>query len=364
MLESAGRILLVDPEAASRDVIQAALTHAGHRVDPASNLAEAVDKLATDVFDLVISELHLGDQDGLSLLDGLQLDPAKTHIGFIILSAERTPAARLAAFERGIDDFLTKPCVIDELMARVGAILRRSRKSAAAGGGEATASFSGQIAAISIEELLQFVEMGRKTGLMIVNCSRAVARVYFDKGQIHGASFADIQGEEAIYLLFAVRDGQFEFHHGVKPVGERTVTANLPSLLLEGLRRMDETVNVIQKAKDERIKRDTVHVRKHNSTSNVMKPLKPGGSAARTRAIKKPAPQASQAPKKPSPIQRTVKSAGPRQQQAQQSPAPPRQIDTPPATGPKRLAGAPPKSDAGASHDPPPPGGKRPPQGG
>ena len=98
---------------------------------------------------------------------------------------------------------------------------------------------TGRIGTFAVEEIVQILQAGGKTGHLIVKTPKATADIFFDRGQIFNANFAGIEGDEAIYLIFAVKEGHFSFRSGVKaPV--RNVTTNVASLLLEGMRRMDE----------------------------------------------------------------------------------------------------------------------------
>ena len=78
---------------------------------------------------------------------------------------------------------------------------------------------------------------------------RAVGRIYFDEGQIQTGSFADIEGDESIFLLMSCKKGFFEFRANVESNEERNVFINSQSILLEGMRRMDEAQRALNEHK-------------------------------------------------------------------------------------------------------------------
>ena len=89
-------------------------------------------------------------------------------------------------------------------------------------------------------ELIQSLASNQKTGVLRLETRFGRGELYLDNGKPIHATFEGIDGAEAVYLMFALDDGTFDFRSGVKAT-VKTIERNTSSLLLEGMRRMDET---------------------------------------------------------------------------------------------------------------------------
>ena len=122
-------IFVVDDEAAARDMIGEYLKLQGFTVtlcDGGPSLRAAVAKTLPD---LVVLDLNMPEEDGLSLIRFLK---QSGNIPIIMLTATASPIDRVVGLELGADDYLAKPCELRELLARVRSVLRRSATPAAA----------------------------------------------------------------------------------------------------------------------------------------------------------------------------------------------------------------------------------------
>jgi DNA-binding response OmpR family regulator len=115
-------ILVVEDDATIRDVVVYQLEAAGHRLHTAQDGVEAVDQFRTSNPDLVILDLMLPRLPGLDVLRIVRRESAAP---VIVISARTREADKLAGFDLGADDYVTKPFAIRELIARVEANLRR-----------------------------------------------------------------------------------------------------------------------------------------------------------------------------------------------------------------------------------------------
>ena len=126
------RILVVDDDPGIREVLGEYLTRHGYAVSVASGAAEMDRELAVRPADLVVLDLMMPGEDGLSICRRLAGGPP-----VIMLSAMGEETDRIVGLELGADDYLSKPCNPRELLARVRAVLRRQREPRSDGGGEA-----------------------------------------------------------------------------------------------------------------------------------------------------------------------------------------------------------------------------------
>lgn len=120
------KILIVDDEKLIRTVIKEYCTNSNYETDEASTGKEALRKLKTNDYDLMVLDIMMPEMDGYSMLKEI---PTERRIPTIVLSARGEEYDKLSGFELGIDDYLTKPFSPKELIARIKAILNRTSKT-------------------------------------------------------------------------------------------------------------------------------------------------------------------------------------------------------------------------------------------
>jgi two-component system response regulator MtrA len=116
-------ILIVEDDPAMHDLLRDALETSGYRVWIAENASDAKDMVRDVRPDLVILDLMLPDADGLVLCAALK---ARANVPIIICSATNRKRDAVLALHLGADDFVAKPFELDDLEARIEAVLRRS----------------------------------------------------------------------------------------------------------------------------------------------------------------------------------------------------------------------------------------------
>ncbi len=126
-----GKILVVDDEPYIADLVSAALRFEGFEVDVALSGREALSSAASNPHDLVVLDVMLPDIDGLDVCRRLRQDGIKMPVLF--LTARDDTEDKVTGLSVGGDDYVTKPFSLDELVARIRAILRRTRGEAAEG---------------------------------------------------------------------------------------------------------------------------------------------------------------------------------------------------------------------------------------
>ncbi len=118
------RLLLVEDELDIRGFLQRSLSEAGYQVEAAGD-ARTAERLAVDnLFDVLVVDLGLPDEDGISLI--LRLRQLGLRAPVLILSARRSVDDRVRGLEQGGDDYLTKPFALAELLARLRNLLKRT----------------------------------------------------------------------------------------------------------------------------------------------------------------------------------------------------------------------------------------------
>ncbi len=117
------RILVVDDDPYITDLVAVGLRFVGFEVDTAGDGREALDKVAASTPDLVVLDISMPGIDGLDVVQRLRRDGVNTPVVF--LTARDAPGERVHGLHLGADDYITKPFSLDELLARIEAILRR-----------------------------------------------------------------------------------------------------------------------------------------------------------------------------------------------------------------------------------------------
>ncbi len=117
------RLLLVEDNAELARLTARGLSQAGFEADVAASLADASDLLGANAYGAIILDLGLPDGDGLSLLATLRARSDETPV--LVLTARGTLQDRVTGLHKGADDYLIKPFALEELVARLHALLRR-----------------------------------------------------------------------------------------------------------------------------------------------------------------------------------------------------------------------------------------------
>lgn len=136
-MSAAARILVVDDEPAAREMVGDYLKMHGFEVglcDGGASLFATLDQAAAD---LVVLDLNMPEEDGLSIVRRLK---AARAIPVIMLTATASPIDRVVGLELGADDYVAKPCELRELVARIRSVLRRGATGGPAQAGNGTAA--------------------------------------------------------------------------------------------------------------------------------------------------------------------------------------------------------------------------------
>ena len=121
------RLLLVEDDVEIQNFLKTPLTEAGYQVEAATD-GKAAERLVIEgTYDVLIVDLGLPGQDGISLI--LRLRQLGVNTPVLILSARRSVDDRVRGLEQGGDDYLTKPFALAELLARIRNLLKRNSSS-------------------------------------------------------------------------------------------------------------------------------------------------------------------------------------------------------------------------------------------
>ncbi len=233
-------ILLVDDEPGILQVLLTCLRSLGARLITATNGQEATEKVLTDYPTLIISDLNMPDMDGSQFFDWLRAQPTFAATPFVCLSSVSDEMEKLAAFDRGVEDYWTKPFRPAEVAHRVRRLLRRVRPPV---------DLLGKLSQIAFPEVIQILDSGRKTGVLTIQSDAGEAVLYFKEGHIADAEFGAIRGERAMFEIIGWLSGEFTFR-SCPVTRETAIELNAQQLLMEAFRRYDEAQYLISELPD------------------------------------------------------------------------------------------------------------------
>ncbi len=232
-------LLIVDGDARNRRVLEVSLRKAGFSITPAESAEEALVFLKHAEPDLIISDTRLPNRDGFEFCTDVKGNLRWRMIPFIFLTSEKSIEDKVRGLELGVEDYLTKPIYIKEITTRVTMLLQRKQHERLEKKDTARTKFSGQLADMAVVDLIQTIEISRKSGTCTLSTELGEATVWFREGNLVDAEMGRLQGEPAIYRLLGLSSGQFDVEF--KPVNRRKViTESTQGILMEGMRRVDE----------------------------------------------------------------------------------------------------------------------------
>ena len=122
------RVLVVEDDASIRELLRLHLDLAGFTIDEAEEGRTALDKARSAPFDLVLLDVMLPGLDGVSVCRAIRNGGPNVDTPILILTAREGESDKVLGLESGADDYLNKPFGVRELMARIGALMRRHQR--------------------------------------------------------------------------------------------------------------------------------------------------------------------------------------------------------------------------------------------
>ena len=235
------QLLLVDADPRSVRVLEVSLKKAGYSVTTASDGADALSKIEFSIPDLILTDTRLPRLDGYELVRRLKEHAEFAQLPVVFLTSQKSVEDKVRGLELGVEDYLTKPIFVRELIARVNLLLARrtQEKMATAIPTSRRTRLSGSLEDMGVVDLLQTFEVSRKSGIARINDGRRETRVYFRDGKVVDAELGQLRGEEAVYRSLIWISGTFEVEFC--PVSrEDIIPTSTQGLLMEGMRRVDE----------------------------------------------------------------------------------------------------------------------------
>jgi CheY-like chemotaxis protein len=229
------KILIADKELNEVRDLRKALITAGYEVRIVDNGADAFAQAESFKPDLLLAEVRLPKLDGLHLLQELRSRPATQLLPLILMGNLKTMEERINTMKMPIDDYLQKPLDIEEVMARIDAVIHEV-ETAAASSNRSVRGFSGTLAEMNLIDLLQTLEVGKKTGILRLSKDGKEGMVYISEGQVIDATLDGLEARQALLRMFTWAEGDFqvEMRNHDRP---RVLTVSNRDLISEGMTR-------------------------------------------------------------------------------------------------------------------------------
>ena len=239
-MQSNVKILLVDDNPMVLGMLRDALTPMA-QVTTAGDGADALLKAVDDAPDLLVSDYRMPGMDGRQLVDKLKSRSTTSGISVILLATRADIAEKLSTLEHGADDFVEKPFFLKEATQKIKRLIdkialeKMSKSSSSSGDGVVR----GNLAQMNVIDLVQSLEMGRKSCLLTLTHDKEKCEMYFKDGQVPHAVYGPLKGDQAVFKVLRWTGGNFEINFEGK-TRQQTTTLNTQGLLMEGLRLLDE----------------------------------------------------------------------------------------------------------------------------
>jgi response regulator RpfG family c-di-GMP phosphodiesterase len=232
LLADSKKALIIDSDAEETTVLELRLVEHGFDVIICRGSIEAENELANDL-DVVISEVDLRPASGFDVLQKARA--AGNEVPWIFHSKQADSDVVQRGFDLGADDFITKPASPDLVALKVSRVLNGAGRAKKKTGG-----VSGSLTEMALPDVVQILFHGRKSGKLAITAQGRRGEILFCDGMIFDATFGEHAREEAFYEMVKLRDGDFELDPNFRP-SEQLIQVSPESLLLEGMRRLDES---------------------------------------------------------------------------------------------------------------------------
>jgi len=239
------RILIVEPEPAQLDTLREALVALPAEVLEARHGEEGLRLARASAPQLILVETVLPGMSGFEVAAALTRDPATAGIPFVLIGALGAPQETVRGLELGAEDYVVAPIDAEELRARVRRILRRVQ-----GNVQEPTLASGTLDVISLPSLLQVLEAERATTRLLLQRGKEQGEIVLAGGQVVDAVQRRRHGKAAVYQLLTWSEGRFWMLPSQGSTASAPMDASTQGLLMEGLRRMDESRELRQILQD------------------------------------------------------------------------------------------------------------------
>ena len=232
------KLLLVDDNPMVLGMLQQALSSLA-MVTPASDTADALLKAVDDPPDLVVCDYRMPGMDGRELVEKLKGRPGTANFSSVLMASKGDIAERLSQ-QDSADDYLEKPFFLKEATRRIKRLIDRIALEKMAKTAPSDGVVRGNLSQMNVIDLMQSLEMGRKSCQLTLTNEGEKCEVFFAEGQVKHATYGALVGDAAVFKVLRWTGGNFQLDFEGK-TDKETTQLNTQGLLMEGLRLLDES---------------------------------------------------------------------------------------------------------------------------
>lgn len=232
------KVLVVDDNRFVRDLVRDTFTEAGLEVRTAGNGREALEAVAEDRPDLIVTDAAMPEMDGWALCEAVKANPATRDIPLIFLAAQREIPDRLRGLRLGAHDYVCKPFSTEELLLRVQKILEHSGRVVPSEPSSKT-MLAGHTSHMPPPDLIQLLAMNTKTGCLRLH-GEEHGRIHFREGKVVGAFTTRTHGLKAMIRMLGWTNVEFSFDAGDDPLLGGELAPATQRLLMDALVAIDD----------------------------------------------------------------------------------------------------------------------------
>jgi CheY-like chemotaxis protein len=232
------KLLVVDDNPMVLGMLQHALS-ALAQVATAMDSADALLKAVDSPPDLLVCDYRMPGMDGRQLVEKLKSRPATANFSSVLMASKADIAERLSP-QDAADDYLEKPFFLKDATRRIKRMIDRIALEKMAKTAPSDGVVRGSLAQMNVIDLMQSLEMGRKSCRLTLTKEGDKCEVFFVEGQVKHATYGELVGDQAVFKVLRWTGGNFELDFEGK-TDKETTQLNTQGLLMEGLRLLDES---------------------------------------------------------------------------------------------------------------------------
>jgi DNA-binding response OmpR family regulator len=232
------KVLLIDDNPMILGMLSQALGKFAE-LETTTDSAEGLLKIVEAPPDLLITDYQMPGMDGRQLVEKLKDRAATARLPIILMATKADQNEKLKVVEDKIEDFLEKPFFVKEATARIKRIIDRIALEKMAREAPGDGTLRGTLQQMNVIDLLQSLELSRKTCRLTLTSGDDRCQLFFTEGQINHGVYGALSGDESVYKVLTWQDGNFQIDFTSSST-EQTITRSTQGLLMEGLRLLDE----------------------------------------------------------------------------------------------------------------------------
>lgn len=231
------KLLLVDDNPMVLGMLRQALAPLAI-VTTATDGPDALVKAIDEPPDVLVSDYHMPGMDGRQLVDKLKSRSTTAGIAVVLMASKSDITEKLGS--QDVDEYVEKPFFLKQAIQRIKRVidkiaLEKMAKTAATDG-----VLRGNLTQMNVIDLVQSLEMGRKSCLLTLTKEDDKCEMYFSEGQVTHAVYGSLTGDAAVFKVLRWTGGNFQINFDGKTTQQSTAL-NTQGLLMEGLRLLDES---------------------------------------------------------------------------------------------------------------------------